>query len=394
MQSFPCPHRGLPHAQDQRQIGIRKTAQRAFLLASLLTGFSMTSAQAADWWTLSDAEFAAQYAKQATSDTLVDQSTVAWMLFARVNQPQSLSGKSFSTWELWPSNEDTFSPAVGLFKAENKHRTRPHLQPPKTEKMKGKLAAEFHGGVPDSAGEEVTRNMLSYGYITKSGLNTKPGVVNKLKSANPKVDLPIGAIEIKADWGLGATAGAYQVTDTTQSPPVTYSLLGIHIMAKMQPAPADPFTSEDPSWFWTTFEFQGNPGWANADSLLTYKDALPAADSTKLLTQAGLGNSLFKNYKCNGTQLRFSDAKNPNILLGNTQMEDFAFTPANATSPAQWTAWSISCHTCHATAAANPNQPNNLFYPFNGSPVGKLPAGQMNGYQSLDFIWSIPFFAR
>ena len=124
-------------------------------------------------------------------------------------------------------------------------------------------------------------------------------------------------------------------------------------MAKVQPGPTDPFSSEEVSWFWTTFEFQGNPGLAHAQSFLTYKDALPSADALGLLTQAGLGKSTFANYKCNGTQIRYSDATNKRIVLGNTQMENFNFTPANAQSPAQWKTWNISCHTCHGTASAS-----------------------------------------
>ena len=348
---------------------------------------------AADWWTLSDKDFATEFAKQATSDTIKDQSNVAWMLFARVNQPVQNQGQTVSQWEMWPSNDDTFSPAVALFKAEAKVRTRPHLQAPKTAKIQGKTKAVHLFSLPPSGGgEEVTRNMDSYTYITQNGLQTQAGVKKFLASPNPKADLPIGAVEIKASWAPGKTEGAYQFTGTTG----TYSLLGIHIMAKVKPAPADPFSSEDPSWFWTTFEFKGNPGLANAQGLLTYKDALPPADAMALLTQAGLGQSPFANYKCNGTQIRFSDAKNKKILLGNTQMEPFNFTPTNA-GPAQWKTWNISCHTCHATASANPKTPD-FFFPFSDVQIkgggGPIPAGQMTGYQPLDFIWSIPFYAR
>ena len=48
---------------------------------------------AADWWTISDKDFATEFAKQATSDTIEDQSNVAWMLFARVNQPVQNQGQ-------------------------------------------------------------------------------------------------------------------------------------------------------------------------------------------------------------------------------------------------------------------------------------------------------------
>ena len=345
---------------------------------------------ATDWWTLSDQDFAKEYGKQAISDTIKDQSSVAWMLFARVNQPKQNQGQTVTQWEMWPSNDDTFSPAVGLFKAESKVRTRPHLQSPKTSKIGGPSNAPHLFSVPPTGGgEEVTRNLDSYNFITQNGLQTQVGVKKFVSSPTPKVDLPVGAVEIKAVWVAGATEGAYQFTGTTG----TYSLLGLHIMAKVKPAPADQFSSEEASWFWTTFEFKGNPGLANAQSLLTYKDALPPTEAMSLLSQAGLSQSAFTNYKCNGTQIRYSDATNKKILLGNTKMENFAFTPNNP-APDKWKTWNVSCHTCHGTASASPKG-SPFFFPFKieiGG--GKIPAGPMTGYQSLDFIWSIPFQAR
>jgi hypothetical protein len=359
----------------------------------LLLVFFAARSFATDWWTLSDQDFATQYGKQAISDTIKDQSTVAWMLFARVNQPKPNQGQNVSQWEMWPSNDDTFSPAVGLFKAETKVRTRPHLQAPKFMKIEGQVKG-FHLFMlpPNGGGEEVTRNLDSYNYIIQNGLQSVAGVKKFFSTANAKVDLPVGAIEVKASWVPGATVGAYQFTGTTG----TYSLLGLHIMAKMKPIPAQPFSSEDPSWFWTTFEFKGNPGLANAQSLLTYKDALPPEEAMSLLTQGGLGQTPFANYKCNGTQIRYSDAAHKKILLGNTQMEVFAFAPTNS-GPAKWKTWNVSCHTCHGTAAANPKD-SSLFFPFSTVQIneggGTIPAGQMTGYQSLDFIWSIQQHAR
>jgi len=367
---------------------IAPTTLFLFLLVS-----SASRSFATDWWTLSDQEFATQYGKQAISDAIKDQSTVAWMLFARVNQPTPNQGQNVSKWEMWPSNDDTFSPAVGLFRLESKVRTRPHLQAPKIMKIEGQAKGFNLFGLPPSGeGDEVTRNLASYNYIVQKGLQTRAGVMKFFSTSNARVDLPVGAIEIKAHWIPRAISGAYQFTGTTG----TYSLVGLHIMAKVKPTPAQPFSSEDPSWFWTTFEFKGNPGLANAESLLTYKDALPPNEALNLLTQAGLNQTAFANYKCNGTQIRFSDAAHKKILLGNTTMENFAFSPPN-TAPDKWKTWDISCHTCHGTSSANPKNAR-LFFPFGNVQVneggGTIPTGQMDGYQSLDFIWSIAIFAR
>ena len=329
---------------------------------------------------MSDEQFATQYAGQAFSSDPAQQSMFAWMVFARVNQQKSYSGSTFSAWELWPSNHDTFSPAVAAFKPANKVRTRPHLQAPKISKHLSLLSSPF-----PSAGEEVTRNMLSYDYIVGKGLNTKVGVWAYLSSSNPTVNLPIGAVEVKGDWANGAITDAYQITDPTTS--ATYSLVGLHLMVKVAATPQDPFSSETPSWFWTTFEFNNNAGLANARTLITYGNALSVSQSNTLLTQAGLGNSAFTNYSSNGTQIRFSDAQNPTIILGNTKMEGFAGSP---NGPSKWTKWNSSCHTCHGEASGKPSSSTTgQFQAFNVS-TGKLDLSLFVGYSSLDFIWSIP----
>ena len=361
------------------------------LVSVALTGllFVAVPASAADWWTLSDKDFAEQYASKALSNNLVDQSTVAWMLFARLNQPQSFNGRTYSKWELWPSNEDTFSPAVEQFVEAKKVRTRPHLQAPKVTRLKGHEQQIEHLGLPSSqGGEEVTRNRLSYDYIVGRNLNTQDGVWKLLTSSDPKVDLPVGAVEIKADWVRQPIDGAYQIKDPKLG--TVYSLVGLHIMAKMAPTSNDVFHSEEPSWFWTTFEFKGNAGLTHAQSLITYNDALSPAQSGTLLTQAGLGKLAFMNYRSNGTQIRYSDTKNPTIILGNTTMEGFAGAP-NPNDPGSWTSWNSSCHTCHGTASGSGT--SKKFYPFT-VPVGKITNPAINSFSSLDFIWSIPFHAQ
>ena len=361
------------------------------LLFVALAGLPLVPIHAEDsWWTLSDAAFAQQYAKQATSPTIADQSSVAWMLFARANQRVPFNGTTLSQWEVWPSNDDTFSPAVKAFVVQNKVRTRPHLQAPKDLRFNAHL--KLLALPPAGGGEEVTRNGLSYGYIREKGLYTIGGIKAFFGSPSAQVNFPNGAVEVKASWASGPVDGAYQVTDTTMTPPAVYSLLGLHIMAKIAPTPADPFTSENPSWFWTTFEFKGNPGWSHAQTLITYRDALPPGQAQSLLGQAGLGSTAFANYLCNGTQIRFSDDKNPAIVLGNTQMEaGFAIPPGPPITA--WTKWNSSCHSCHATSSGTSA---GGMYPFQNDPIGKLVGinPPLTGYRSFDFVWSIDFYAR
>jgi hypothetical protein len=357
------------------------------ILGCTVASLMLTSCRttATNWWSISDKDFAEHYVEKAFSSNLADQSSVAWMLFLRVNQQKQSNGKVWSEWELWPSNDDTFNPIVEEFAPENKVRTRPDLQAPKL--FRALLHAQL-SVPPDSGGEEVTRNSLSYRYILDRGLNTKAGVWKVLSSENPIVDFPIGTIEIKADWSAMAVPGTYQITDSTNQ--ITYSLLGLHIMAKMAPVPKEPFFSEQSSWFWTTFEFNGNPGLANAQSLVTYRDALATTQRDDLLSQAGLSDTPFVNYRCNGTQIRYSDQQHPEIILGNTTMEDFAGVPKDS-PPAGWSSWNSSCHTCHGTTSGNPE--TKEFYPFT-VPVGKITDSNITTFTPLDFVWSIAFHAK
>jgi hypothetical protein len=351
-------------------------------LPLLILTLCATSSFAADWWTMPDPDFVKQYGNLATG-TQQEQSQFAWMLFARVNQPTTFSGSTFSQWELWPSDADTFAPNVALFAPQNKIRTRPHLQQSRLTPLL-RTPRNFKNFMsplpPTNGGEEVTRNQLAYSYIMDNGLNTQAGIAKFLGGPGAKIDFPIGAVEIKAFWARGAVTDAYQVGG--------FSLTGIHIMMKIAPRPNNPYTDNTPSWFWTTFEFKNNKGWAAAQKLITYPDTLPAGQGPKLLADASVP-AVFANYLSNGEQIQFSDSKNKKIVLGNTQIEWFLATPQNH-DPTTWKSWSSSCHSCHAQASGQPSGTGVNFFQFTG-PVGPLTGADLPGagYQSFDFVWAL-----
>lgn len=329
------------------------------------------------WWQMSDQEFAETYASQAFSDDLTEQSTVAWMIFARVNEqvPNPFGGTSatVSEWETWPSDADTFSSSSeASFEASAKQRAMPQFVVSKKARSGGTTALEAQ----PNGGEEVTRNKLGYDYIRGHGLNTLAGIEAKMNEGFA-VDLPIGAIEIKGNWASGAQSGAY----TFEGSGGTFSLIGLHIGMKMKPTPADPFTSEDPSWFWTTFEFENNPLRPDLEPFVTYKDQLSPEQADKILGEAGLGSTNFVNYLGNGTQIRYSDASHPDIVLGNSTMEAFAAVPS---SGPPYTAWNSSCHNCHGQVAMN--RSNNSI-PIFTVEVGTITNRDMTDWYPLDFVW-------
>lgn len=359
---------------------MKRLLPRSLLFLLLIASFC--SAQTTGWWSLSDADFVAQYGKLATG-TQAQQSQFAWMLFARANQPVTFNQQTFSQWELWPSDPDTFAPNAPAFTPANKIRTRPHLQPSRlaTFARAAHRLSLVNPFPPGGGGEEVTRNPLSYDYIIGKGLNTQAGIVKYLASSAAKIDFPMGAVETKAFWVRGTVPGAYQVAG--------FSLTGIHLMVKIAARPNDPFTDNTPSWFWTTFEFKNNKGLSAAQKFITYGDVLPPGGAAKLLTEAGLANTPFANYVSNGQQIQYYDAKNKTIVLGNTQIEWFLANPANQ-NPVTWKSWSSSCHSCHGQASGQPSGGGMTFFEFTG-PVGPLTGANLPpaGYQSLDFVWAL-----
>ena len=162
------------------------------------------------------------------------------------------------------------------------------------------------------------------------------------------------------------------------------------------------FYTEEPSWFWTTFEFNNNPGVGHVrETLITQRAPLASEEIQSLLKAGGIAGFGFDAYAPNGTQIRYTvDGKgNKPVILGHTDMEDFAGLP-NTAQPRYWTSFNASCHTCHATAAINPE--TETFFPFS------VPAGALtpqyyaaeddktnlylgDGFMPLDFMWPIAF---
>jgi hypothetical protein len=337
---------------------------------------------AGDRWSISDADFVAQYDDFAIGGQ-EQQSRFAWMSFARANQQviSETNQQKFSQWELWPDDPATFSPDAPRFDAAKKIRTRPHLQPLQQLRMFSPHMPVTNTAPFPQAGQEVTRNPLSYDYIVGKNLNNQQGIASFLGTPGNKIEFPLGVVETKAFWVRGSVAGAYQLGG--------FSLTALHLMVKVRPTPNNPFTDTNPSWFWTTFELKSNQGLAAAQKFITYADVLPASDSKMLVKQAGLDNTPFINYVLNGQQLQFSDSKNPTIILGNTHLEWPFATPPNQ-DPTTWTKWSSSCHSCHAQASGVIS--GNGVNAFNfTAPVGPLTGNALPSasYKSYDFVWAL-----
>jgi len=361
------------------------------------------------WIDKSDKAFAMDCADMAFSDDLSQREQVAWMLFTRINQQISdpMQGGMSGTdkvpqWMAWPTDPDTFATRTRFdFSAGPRAVMKPSTE--KKELTVGKVATAN----PDGANEEVTRNQLAYDYLVDNGLTTKADIAQFFQH-NDYVSMPVGSVELKASW--------LQVTDGSPAPPGAFTFnfdsgkywwRGLHIMVKLQNLedPGQTFYSESPSWFWATFEFNDNPGAQHVrETLITQRHPLSQSLIESILSAAGLAHTDYRNYAPNGTQIRFTqnaDGQTP-VILGHTDMEDFAGHP-NTAQAAYWREFDSSCHSCHATAAYNPD--DGTFFPFS-VPTGALnPAYNMTdasgktiylgqGYKPLDFMWPIVFQSK
>ncbi|MEK6258946.1 MAG: hypothetical protein AABP62_10055 [Planctomycetota bacterium] len=358
------------------------------------------------WVTMPDKEFCSTYYNEATGNQ-EQRSLFAWRLFARLNQqvrdPAPGGKEVFSAWELWISDPNTFPPAGSQ---------SPRKGPRVTQTPKMQIS-----------GQEVTRNALAYDYIVKGKLYQAAAVQQLLGTPTPKnsprMDMPVGSVEIKAQW----------VTESASNPLPTdmyiiegldnknYGLQALHIMAKIKTYPDGPRPIDDPSWFWTTFEYYNNPDRKYLIDFITYQDTLKYADQKALLAQAGLGKSQFSkevdvpvfnsqtgvtttvkgnNYLCNGTQYTFvgTDPKTKNevnVILGNSILEGEFTVPSPPGSKNKFRGWNASCHTCHYEASGNKLSLPQTFH----SVTGNITLGSSDGEKLFpaDFEWSIPFNA-
>ncbi len=359
-----------------------------------------------NWVSKSDESFAADCADMAFNGDLKGRQTLAWMFFSRVNQMiEDAHGVSDSgrvpQWMAWATDNDTFAIKPSF---QFSQKNRDDLVPVTEKKL---LAGGVSMDQPDGANEEVTRNVVSYDYITKTAmLNTKQGVLNYIKAGN-RVDMPVGSVEIKASWLRVPPGGAPNGALIFKFKSGTYWWRGLHIMVKMRPLPKEEnlFYTEEPSWFWTTFEFNDNPGIDHVrENLITQRAPLSPENIKSILNKAGIDGLGFEAYAPNGTQIRYTvDGKGDKpVILGHTDMEDFAGSP-NTAQPRYWTSFNASCHTCHATAAINPD--TETYFPFT-VPTGALTPQYYgaekdgtnlylgDGFVPLDFMWPISFHAK
>lgn len=355
-----------------------------------------------EWPSMTDAVYAACAAQAGAFDAdPAKRATFAWQIFARANVATTdPDGNQIPRWMTWPQNSQTFGGKTATacsYDGPNDGKTRDFVV------AKDQLAKGLTDDpdIPPSSGEEVTRNLDSYGYICERDqpLVSRAGFSYYFENSGlDRIEMPIGTVETKARWAtadeVASTTGAYSPNPDADTP---LYLAGIHLMVKMANASGDLFTTPEPTWFWVTMEFNGNKGIENLRSITSYGGAQYQLENDQIvdiLSQGGANPEQFSNYAPNGTQLSFVE-NNTSVILGHSMMEEFAgynsagFTPAAGV--ASWSGFASSCHSCHATAAFDPVKKTAIAMPF---VIGNLPKSlidALEGYKSLDFMWPFIF---
>ncbi|MBX2849491.1 MAG: hypothetical protein KTR16_14310 [Acidiferrobacterales bacterium] len=379
------------------------------------------------WLDITDIELAEKIARPLAFDEYqhvqIGRGIVAWIYFIRATRNPKKNQTHKMDWLNWHTNNETFTQP----KTDSEEKIFSHLVTPKAESAKAVGSSVPKDTCPlNFSPQAVTRNNIGFKYLNRTAKIWSRSNLATYLNNHGAIEMPIGSIELK---GVFLGKQCIKSLPSIQSSEATFDkvrddsgnladlpMTGLHIMAKLAKTPTDPYTSNRPSWFWATFEYNNNPGLTNVRSMLTEPDALPK-DLTKVLQKiaASVGVSSMANYSLSGTQVSFVTDQGGISILGSSKLEDFAGGNINAfpdyKKPEDWTAFDASCHACHSTAAFNPKT-NKFFsesyikddfnhaFPLVRGPLpnsileilkGKNTTPDSYNFKHLDFMWPITF---
>jgi len=322
---------------------------------------------------------------------------VAWSWFLWLNMP--LTGSAPKTWESWRASSTVYLP--------NGQEPPPWGQTPpppaaviaQAQKLGLNTNLPLHNLDSDVQSDglalrdrfnqnvryQILMNQDTFAYIVQNGIYNVNGQ-QAMAQANKPTDFPPSAFELKTSWiWIGADQSIfnqlngkyyivnayYALVDGSGKPNGLYkvgraALTGMHIISKPVP-----------QWFWVTFQNVYDAQYTEATNKLPIPPAVMQANQKYRNQLKSLG-SIFANYQLMGTQWQFVDGAGKPLLLANSQIET-AFQQAS------------SCVTCHAIAGYSvtngyfniAKQQNGGITYYTGNPP------QTNGYNPLDFVWSL-----
>lgn len=301
----------------------------------------------------------------------------AWKLFAEINQPAKADAPDgLVVWESWILARSVFAnpnqapmwQSVPEVRSIDSLETRPLQQVIFEMQRSGKgnripeaiqvssRAQRVDPGVIQRNGNETRMNREAFEFIVANDLYYIEGQ-ERFFNSGKKIDFPVPAREIKAQWRRlddPSLHSRYHTAQVDNNGKVEiWGLTALHITTK-----------DLPNWFWATFEHKDNEG---IEGVVPSRDAFGVAatggQSTalqQLFRDSNLG-SKWQNYVLRGTQVDFVDSIGRPTILGNSQIE----RGFQSTS---------SCISCHARASIGP-KPDQEFdteNPQNPNDVSRL----------------------
>jgi hypothetical protein len=369
-------------------------------LAVALTFLSLLNSRAADVLDLTKAQQLLTdpdaVIAQIKSDGAED---VAWNWFIGLNAP--LTDGAPKVWESWRRTSTVYLPNGQQPPAWGQTPAPPAAVTALALKAGLNTNLPFHNldgdvqvdglALRDAFSQNVRYELLmnqdTFTYIVSHGIYNVNGQ-QAMAQANTPANFPPTSFEIKTSWiWIGTNQQVfnqlkeryyivnayYALADGSGKPNGLYqvgraALSGIHIISKPLP-----------QWLWTTFQNVFDPHHTKAVNKLPISPAVAKANQKYRGALQKMG-SIFANYQLIGTQSQFVNGAGKPVLLANSQIES-AFQQAS------------SCATCHSTASYSvSNGYFNLVKQQNGGITyytGKQPTDAMQGYNPLDFVWSL-----
>lgn len=324
---------------------------------------------------------------------------VAWSWFVWLNSP--LTGGDPKTWESWRGTSTVYLPNGQQPAAWGQTPAPPAAVIALARQAGLNTNLPFHNLDSDVQSDglalrdkfnqntryQILMNQDTFTYIINNGIYNVNGQ-QAMAQANKPTNFPASAFELKTSWiWIGTDAkifnqlngkyyivnAYYALVDGSGKPNGLYrvgraALSGMHIISKPVP-----------QWFWTTFQNVNDPTFTQATNKLPIAPPVAQANQKYRGALKSMG-SVFANYQLMGTQWQFVDASGKPLLLANSQIET-AFQLAS------------SCTTCHAVASYSPTEGYFNIVKQQGGGItyytGNPPTNLMQGYNPLDFVWSL-----
>jgi hypothetical protein len=324
---------------------------------------------------------------------------LAWNWFLWLNMPLADAGPK--TWESWRQSSTVYLPDGQRPTGWGQSPAPPAAVIAEAQKLGLNTNLPFHNLDSDVQSDglalrdkfsqnvryQILMNQDTFSYIVDNGIFNVNGQ-QAMAQANKPTNFPPAAFEIKTSWiWIGADPNIfsqldgkyyivnayYALVDGSGKPNGLYkvgraAMTGMHIISKPVP-----------QWFWVTFQNVYDPQFTEGTNQLPISPLVAAANQVfrDQLKQMG---SIFANYQLIGAQRQLVDTSGKPLLLANSQIET-AFQRAS------------SCVTCHSVAAYSATNGYFSIVKQQGGGItyytGNSPKDLLQGYNTLDFVWSL-----